>query len=222
MEFHGTIPPHLGQFLTGYKFPGPSAAPHALQPYPCFPDSALPAAVHSLRELLFGHMPTLRAALAGFELAGRSVHPFATSLQHFVAKKRSEQPRGGVQNFPVQACLLGNLFSRLLHSARGTARHVLQRKFFRYYQGILAGQRRRLLVRPVQPPARLPCALSSPAATGLLSAVGAPVALARNGLLQADGPIFFALPPARFIDLDGLAGMRHATEKPGRPRSSTR
>ncbi len=47
---------------------------------------ALLAAVHSLRQLLFGHMPALGAALAGIEFAGRSVHPFATSFQHFVAK----------------------------------------------------------------------------------------------------------------------------------------
>ena len=96
---------------------------------------ALLAAVHSLRELLFGHMPALGAALAGFEFAGWSVHPFATSFQHFVAKKRSEQPRGGVQYFPVQARLLGNLFSRFFHSAYGAAGHVLEREFFRRHQG---------------------------------------------------------------------------------------
>ena len=78
---------------------------------------ALLAAVHSLRQLLFGHMPAPGAALAGLEFAGRGLNPFATSFQHFVAQQRSEQPRGGVQYFPVQARLLGYLLARFLESA---------------------------------------------------------------------------------------------------------
>ena len=174
---------------------------------------ALLAAVHSLRELLFGHMPALGAALAGFEFAGWSVHPFATSFQHFVAKKRSEQPRGGVQYFPVQARLLGNLFSRFFHSAYGAAGHVLEREFFRRHQGIAAGQEGRLLVRPVQTLAGYLGAGSTQPAHSLFSAIGAPVALARNCLLQPNGLLLLLLPPARVVDVLQLASVRYARQE---------
>lgn len=118
-------------------------------------------------------MQALWAALAGFEFAGWSVHPLATSFQHFVAKYRSEQPRDGVQYFPVQACFLRHLFSRFFHCACGTAGHVFKRELFRCHQGIATAQLGRLLVRLVQTLAGHLGAGCCQAAHTLLAAIGA-------------------------------------------------
>lgn len=90
-------------------------------------------------------------------------------------------------------------------------RHILDREFFRCHQGISASQRCRLC--PVQTLAGHLGANGGLATHSLLPAVGAPLALARNCLLQPDVMILLLLPSARVVELDHLIGGRDASEE---------
>lgn len=170
------------------------------------------ASVRSLRQDFLLNLPTFGAGLTRFEFSFRCFCPHSTSVRDFVAEQLHEQGRGGVENFPVQARLLRDLFTGFVDGAFGTAGHVFDSQIFHRHQGVFAGELASFLVQKVQALSGLIRSCFGQASYGLFAAMRSAL-LTADRLLQDGNFVLAVLIPTRIIECQDLAGFMHAREQ---------